>query len=332
MRETYLEHRGRTDGTEHCKFYRLVDDGRQVVFSWGPVGATGQRKVIIEPDAQRRTKLFDDQLAAKTSRGYVTITEAEDNRAVMVESRPSDTGRYWGLEVETHSNLDIADVAARMRQRNLNVSVNANRYFKSDGRQWDVKRDGSCGYEFASPKLRGEAGIFDAKIAVEKIHEVCPMAVNSKCGLHVTIDVADHTFTDLRRLVVGYLKAQEHFYGQCNESRQQNTYCLRNPVNLEQAIHCKSSTSDLIAAVDGKNRYHGLNLTRLQELSVVEFRMMESTVAVRKVGSWIRACVGFVDGLKSSNITFVSVTRMSTDTFNKIITSTYKHDECIRKL
>jgi hypothetical protein len=126
------------------------------------------------------------------------------NGAVMqkVEERPSAEGRRFGMELETHTRVDIDEVIRLCEDRGLKINDQRSRYFKSDGAKWDIKRDGSCGYEFASPILSGAAGIFDAKIAVEKIREVCPTAVNSDCGIHVTIDVSDHSPADLKRLLI----------------------------------------------------------------------------------------------------------------------------------
>lgn len=334
MRRIYAEQRGASGDVEHNKMFRFIDDGESVIFEWGPIGGSKpQRKVITEPDAEKRKAIFDAKLKEKTERKsnpYVIIETEDGGNRVRVESRPDATGRGWGLEVETHSNLDPADIANRMAQRGLRVNFDPGRYFKSDGLTWDVKRDGSCGYEFSSPILRGEAGIFDAKLAVDKIREVCPNAVNTSCGIHVTVSVDDHSEQDLFRLVVGYLKSQEHFYLQCGPSRQDNRYCKRNPVSALQRIGSRSNRIGLreLLEVSGgyrnhDDRYHGLNLTRIFSLKVVEFRMLESTVATRKVGSWIHTCVGFVDGLKKSGVVFNSPSTISGETFDKIVNGTW---------
>lgn len=333
MKTIYLEHRGSEGDTQNNKFYTITDDGAKVQFSWGAIGTAGQSKVEIEStDSEAREAVFQKKLKEKVKKGYVVIKRD----GVQVEDRPPEEGRGWGLEVETHSALSIEDIVSRMRERGLSVNVRTSDYFHSDGNQWDVKRDGSCGYEFASPISRGKHGLFNAKVAVEKIKEVCPDAVNSSCGVHVTIGVADHfnerglDHTDLKRLVIGYLKAQENFYAMCNSSRQNNRYCMRNPVeNLERII--KATPRDISTIVDmaggwrsHSDRYHGLNFTRLFSKKVVEFRMLESTVSVRKVGEWIETCVGFVDGLKKSGVTFKSPSRIGAETFKAIVAGTWK--------
>jgi predicted DNA-binding WGR domain protein len=330
MTKVYLENRGRSLSAdsklvESSKFFEIVDDGANVITRWGPTGAKGQTKTICSDALDKaRQSAFNKKLNEKLGRGYVVISDANG----VQEDRPSDSGRFFGLEVETHSNLDVNDVANLMKNRGLNVSVKANQYFQSNGATWDVKRDGSCGYEFASPKLKGEAGIFDAKLAVEKIREVCPTAVNQKCGIHVTIDVSDHSPADLKRLVVGYLKAQEHLYGQCAAWRQDNHYCKRNPTHRLSNIIAEKTIELALDMAGGwrnhQDRYHGLNLTRVFSKKVVEFRMMESSVSIRKVGAWIRTCVGLVDGLKKSNVTFKTGEPFSAETFEAVVNGRWK--------
>lgn len=322
-KRVYLENRGTQDGAECNKFFVLEDDGAKLTTFWGSIGTKGQSKVLSEdPDPAVRQAAWDKKFKEKTKRKdnpYLVIEEGngvqaspgvETTQVTRVEQRPSDVGRRWGLEVETHTNLDKDAIVAQMRERGLEVVDSSGRYFHSTGSVWDLKRDGSCGYEFASPILSGDAGIFDAKLAVEKIRAVCATAVNRQCGIHVTVDISDHTDDDLKRLVIGYLKAQEHFYGQCAAWRQDNRYCKRNPVANMFAIIKENDVKRALDLAGGwrqhDHRYHGLNLTRIFNPKVVEFRMLESSVDIRKVGAWIRMCVGFIDGLKKSQVSFRS--------------------------
>jgi len=295
MKTIYLEQRSSTKGTEHNKFYEITDNGVRVLTRWGAIGTEGKEKLIFTSiKEEERDKVFNATLNKKLKKGYVPITD----NGKQVEFRPSRNGRKWGVEIETHSELSLGDVVEKMRLRKLNVNKRAVGYFKSDGRQWDVKTDSSCGYEFASPILGGEAGYFEAKLAVEKIREVCPTAVNTKCGLHVTIDVSDFNKEELKKLIIKYLEKQEEFYSQCNKSRQNNKYCTKNPAYLLHMIKESNSIDYIIAAANPKGHYNGLNLERLKTKKVIEFRMMESTVGIRKVGAWIRFCVDFVDSVK----------------------------------
>lgn len=336
MRRIYAEQRGATGDTEHNKFFEFILDSTRVIFRWGAIGCRKPSESTIEdPDQAKLEAVFNKKLKEKTGRKnnpYVIIERSDpdsENAPVHVEARPSDEGRRWGLEVETHSDLNIRQIADNMRRRGLEVNVETTRYFHSTGSVWDVKRDGSCGYEFASPILSGEAGIFDAKLAVEKIRDECQTAVNSNCGIHVTVDVSDFNDEEKKRLVIMYLKAQEHFFAQCNASRQNNRYCMRNPTaQVKRIITTPANQIKEIVSMAGgwsshDMRYHGLNFTRLFTIGVVEFRMMESSVAIRKVGAWVRTCVGFVDGVKKCQVKFATDSAFSNETFNRVVNGTY---------
>jgi predicted DNA-binding WGR domain protein len=337
MKTIYLEQRGNTGEVEHNKFFRLEDDGFKVTAFWGACGSKGQSKVLVEsPDLNIRQRAWDKKFDEKTKRKispYVVIQSSgvdcswlclsrTETGLANHECRPSSVGRRWGLEVETHSRLSVEEVARMMRERGLKVEVNSHRYFHSAGEVWDVKRDGSCGFEFASPILSSEAGIFDAKLVIEKIRQVCSTAVNRDCGIHVTVDVSDFNEQDMLRLIVMYLKCQDHFYAMCADYRAANHYCKKNPEVIGPVLN----TTSVERAINFTcpDRYHGLNLMRTIEKKVVEFRMMESSVDMRKIGSWIRLCVGFVDQVKRLDVRFKSSMKIGKETFNKIIEGTWR--------
>jgi hypothetical protein len=322
-RKIYGEQRGASGKTEHNKFFQLEDNGNEVIASWGAIGVKNPRTetLVVSSDESVRSQVFEKKFKAKFGRKsnpYVVI----ENNGSKVEARPSNEGRGWGFEIETHSRLSPQLIGQKMQERGLNVNIESNRYFHSSGAFWDVKRDGSCGYEFASPICHGESGIFDCKIVVEKIREVCETAVNNSCGIHVTIDVSDHSPEELKRLIIGYLKAQDNFYARCNESRQNNRYCKKNPWRGISEMLNMTDPKKIAALAGGwarhEDRYHGLNMTRLFSKGLIEFRMLESSVSIRKVGAWIRLCVAFVDGLKKSGFSFKTDGAMTATEFNKI--------------
>jgi len=320
MRTIYGEQRGVGGDTEHNKGYRITDDGVSTVLTeWGPIGNLRSKKVICESaDPAERAKAFDKQFKAKFNKKENPYVVIEQN-GQRTENRPSSEGRAFGLEVETHSRVGIDEIISKLKSRGLNVRDRRNSYFHSDGSVWDVKYDSSAGYEFASPILSGSRGIFDAKLAVEKIREVGgAAAANANCGVHVTVDIGDHSFEDFKRLVIGYLRCQKHFYDQVHESRSTNQYCVPNPTHLIESILRATTVAEIRRLASNNHRgerYHGLNLTHAGR---AEFRHMEGNVSIRNIAAWIRLCVSFVDGVKKSGVKFKSTTPISKETFDKI--------------
>ena len=312
MTRTYLENFDKTGETEHAKFYEVIDDGQSVTFRWGSVRdydvqAPSRTKVAtVSSDPAERVRIAEAQIAAKVRKGYVRVRRVEDGKVEAINEKPEDFGdfRKFGVEVETHTDIPMDTIVKLLKERGLNVNDRRASYFHSSGTHWDIKRDGSCGYEFASPILSQPN---DAKMAVSIIQRMAPNAVNEACGLHVTVDVSDFSDTSLRWLIINYLWCQDWFYSQCEDSRATNKYCKKNPVgNLARIMALKPSQIDKVADLAGgwrshEDRYHGFNLTRLFSHKIVEFRMMESNVDPRRVGDWIRRCVGFVEGSKLFN-------------------------------
>lgn len=312
MTEVYLENRGRTDTTEHSKFYRATDDGRRAIFNWGPVGGTGQSKVASEdPDQAVRAAVIAKQIKSKVKKGYVIVSNGTETSTVMVNALPTGgISRGFGVELETTTRANPDQILAKLVERGVNILDRRSQYFHSDGRQWDLKKDGSCGFEYASPILRGEGGIYEAKLAADKIREVCPNAINANCGLHVTIGVEDFNDQQLVQLIANYLRFQDLFYDKVAASRKTNSYCSPNRGTVTAA----HTLQQALVNVSANNRYQGLNLTRLRDRKAIEFRMMEGSISARKIGEWVRTVVGFVEAVKNGVIT--TETRVSQENFD----------------
>jgi hypothetical protein len=60
------------------------------------------------------------------------------------------------------------------------------------------------------------------------------------------------------------------------------------------------------------------NLSKLDK-KVVEFRMFQSELGARKITNWVRHCVGFVEGIKCSNKTFTTASKLTTTSFKNLI-------------
>lgn len=316
----YLENRGNTNGVENNKFYELETKNNKLYCRWGSTNRYDELKnkynicAGIKIINSHINEKYTDLLNKKQRRGYVVI---QQNRT-QIENRPSATGRKFGVEIETNTNLSKRELSTLLKARNLKVRT-TNSYMQSTGDKWDIKNDSSCGYEIASPILSGQQGIFDLKLAADKIKDALNdnHMPDNDCGIHITVDVSDFNKNELKRLIIGFLKAQDHFYKMCNSTRQDNTYCKKYDTSkINQCI--RASTVSKIKTILGCDKYRGLNLTKLDS-KVVEFRMFQSELGARKITSWVRTCVGFIEGIKSSNTTFTTISKFTKATFNNLI-------------
>jgi hypothetical protein len=316
----YLENRGNTNGIENNKFYELETKNNKLYCRWGSTNRYDELKNkytlrsgirIIRSNINSK---YTELLNKKQRRGYVII---QQNRT-QIENRPSATGRNFGVEIETNTNLSKAELCRLLKSRNLKTRV-TNSYIQSIGDKWDIKNDSSCGYEIASPILSGAQGVFDLKLAVDKIKDVLHNnhMPNNDCGIHITVYVSYFNNVDLKRLIIGFLKAQHHFYKMCNANRQNNSYCVKYDISkLNNCI--RSHNVNGIKRILGCDKYHGLNLSKLDK-KVVEFRMFQSELSARKITKWVRHCVGFVEGIKCSNTTFTTSSKLTINSFKNLI-------------
>lgn len=313
--KTYLENRGSKNGVESNKFYEVEIKGKKLICRWGATSKYKELKDVynsrpgVKIITSNATQKYQEQIEKKKKRGYVIVST--DN--VQVEARPDSNGRKFGIEIETNTNISKLDLKNRLQSRGLEVKV-INGYENSNGKKWDIKNDSSCGYEIASPILSGDAGIFDVKLSIDKIKESLndTHVPDSRCGIHITLDVSDLTSEQMKTLIISYLKTQEYFYSLCNESRQNNEYCRKYPVSNIRNFENKTYLQ--IAAALRIDKYYGLNLSKYRYSKLIEFRMFQSELSPRKVALWLRTCLGFVNAIRSNVIS-------KSSSKDKIITS-----------
>lgn len=98
-----------------------------------------------------------------------------------------------------------------------------------DNDYWDLKTDSTCGYEIASPPMRGPdftkvmGPMLRALNEQEALHNI-PF-VNERCGLHVTFDVSDLTIRDIRKVLLATIKHQAALLGTQPPARTGNVNC-----------------------------------------------------------------------------------------------------------
>lgn len=312
----YLENRSETRGVEHNKFYLLETKNSDLFCKWGAISSArhaanqyspAPRVKIIKCNSRQDaiSKLKAIQ-AKKESRGYCVISR----NSTRINQRPQNgITRDFGIEIETNTNLSKSKLSKRLRSKGLKTRI-INNYVNSDGKKWDIKNDGSCGYEVASPIIHGEAGIFDLKLSVDKIKECLSGHLpDANCGIHITVSTKDLTSRQHVNLFKNFVRAEKRFYEMCNSSRQDNDFCrkmgfseayIRSVKTVRQAIR-KVETTPYNINGPVALKYYGLNLSKLPDC--VEFRMFQSELSPRKVGFWARACIGFVEYCHKEDMT-----------------------------
>ena len=189
------------------------------------------------------------------------------------------------LEFAGQSWEQIEILKARLEE--IGFSVRLDRcYVHSNGDQWHIKTDTSCGWEIASPILRTYDDLIKA-MKVPKIVSDLGFSTNSSCGLHVHIDmihVQSDSFNNLMRFLSRY---EEAFFSLAENYRRNSTYCqpLRDSTVADIKAHPDYRPSALGRAWSSK--HYWVNGTHLGGIGTIEFRLMSSTLKPEKIIGWI---------------------------------------------
>ena len=157
--------------------------------------------------------------------------------------------------------------------------------------------------ELVSPILSG----VDGWTQLEKmcnVMDVVGMTVNSTCGTHVHIGVADETWTTLKNVGINYSLAYNAYCKALHRSRGAGSDCgarwartydereldrLRHTTRAEQMFNTRGLCSDVRRGGHyPSSRYRAVNYVAYYQRKTLEFRQHQGTCDFRKVQSWIK--------------------------------------------
>lgn len=182
----------------------------------------------------------------------------------------------------------------------------------NSGEHWEVKTDGSCGYEFTTPVLTldEEGDNAQLKSVCDALKEFRPR-IDRNCGFHLhvscrgAIGQRDWTWQDLQRFLALWSRYEPYLFEMLPPSRKNNTYC--QPVHKHGWTAPTSQTFDTIQralntnsanrfqeALRGRSRYHAVNTTHFWLRGSIEFRLHSGTVDYVKIRNWAKLILAMV--------------------------------------
>lgn len=151
------------------------------------------------------------------------------------------------------------------------------------------KTDGSIrGREFVSPILESDAGLH----AIDEFcdHATGKVAVDSRCGFHVHLGLADCSLSAQKSLALAYHYAYDFWNSCICESRHNTRYAKdhKSYYNRKDTINTEPNrlTSD---------RYVWVNWRALNKFGTVEIRSHEPTFDKLAINNWVKAHARFID-------------------------------------
>lgn len=198
--------------------------------------------------------------------------------------------RAFGIEVEFHGNgRDLRDFADALRAALPLESVVIRGYCHSDGSAWDLKTDGSCEYELATPRLtRADWPKFEAAMAALKSMGA---TVREDCGVHVHHELRDArgrrpTWETLRAIVRTWAAFDEPIHNALPASRRANRYCNRLYASTAFS-HRLDDAAGLRQSVRQMGRYMSLNAMNWWRSGRIEIRAHHGSLSAEKIGRWV---------------------------------------------
>ena len=207
--------------------------------------------------------------------------------------------RTVGIEIE---GCGIYPDQCKIALRNAGISTT--------GRNgWKCKTDGTSGvtFEIASPAM-DISGDWQ-----EKTRTVCEALRNAgarvsrSCGIHVHVDINDHSVDHICRLVRIWSQVEGAVNNVLSRSRQTNGFCRNNVGNLgawtigvPHSIYRKETVAKTLRAMATGGRYHKMNLASFHKYGTVEFRGHQGSLNATKIINWVRLCASVVEWAKGT--------------------------------
>lgn len=164
--------------------------------------------------------------------------------------------------------------------------------------KWVIKPDSSCGLEVCSPVSKGWHGLKRICQVVEAFAGDSKIVADSRCSLHVHMDVSDLSADQLAAVISWWIKCEPVFLDSVPPSRKKNRYCQF--IGLwEMFEHDSVFSIEQLVKKLGSSKYGSLNTFHLKmgKRQTIEFRIMEGECCKNPymVKNWVRLLVHFVE-------------------------------------
>jgi hypothetical protein len=241
-----------------------------------------------------------------------------DRRIGMIYKSFEST-RCFGVELETSKTLEADKIKSLLAASGRRVIVREDIRSKSN-KSWHLKEDmscgenaNSCGWEVASYKGSGNDDILNIAKTAQNL-KFYGLKTNSRCGLHVHVEVSDFNTATVGRLLARWLAAEPWFFNAVPAHRTYSPYCRRLSSVRHLEENRKYYGKDLwdvyepVYLVKERAEYRrvALNICNFymqqhlknKTLCTVEFRLPEGSLQKCDVENWIRLFVTMVDTAK----------------------------------
>lgn len=226
--------------------------------------------------------------------------EIEVNTSSGVVKRPNSSLREIPLGSDRVSRIISSVVKEKVKLMDWD-HVNNNTC-------WIVKPDNSCGIEINTPVLKGWRGLRKLMLVEEALKQA-GVKSDFRCSLHVHVNIADLSETQLASVIAHYIKCEAVFFDSVPWHRKNNRYCQLIGMTDTFDHNFRMDADELIRKVSG-TKYYSVNAFHFvhgggfvmgnSQKRTIEFRIMESHACLDPwtTKNWVRLLLHFVERTK----------------------------------
>ena len=208
--------------------------------------------------------------------------------------------RRFGVELEFNTRNDQSrESFKRLIERVPGQRAEVRNWERTnDNTVWVCKTDSSCGLEINTPVMCGPVELKNLGLVVAEFQRA-GSAFDTKCGLHVHVDVSDMTMEQIHVLIKYWAKIEHVVMNAHPEHRRKNGYC--RPINemFSDWRENRYYTGDQIFRAIRQNR-GALNVQHLDTRRTIEFRMGDMCTDPEDIKNRVRFLVWFVEIAKNT--------------------------------
>lgn len=185
---------------------------------------------------------------------------------------------------------------------------------------WEVKTDGSCGYNgrtgweiaqpYANTYLTADGENAELQAVCAGLATLSPR-IDRSCGLHVNIDARDFDWKELRALIILWSRYEPFWFELCPKSRTNNGFCtpMRKSAwagsdaghwtRVDHALTSFTQERDFTTNMSGCTPRGALHLGHYWRSKRLEFRLGGGTISYEKIVRWVQLLLTVVQRAKN---------------------------------
>lgn len=245
-------------------------------------------QAIMEDTGMAKKKLKTLSFSSNRRFGIELEINAFDGR-----NRPENGKRVAGIETVAKLVNKFCSTGAEVRDYEHTVGNTA----------WHIKPDSSCGMEIVTPPMKGWRGLLEVCKVVEGLAAQKEIKADSRCSVHVHIEVADLDDNALATVLAYWIKAEPVFLDAMPKERKRNRYCQSLGLNPKFDTDDYLKPSQLIEEL-GDVKYYTLNTNQMVKARkqggsrpTIECRIGEASGCTDAflIKNWTRLLIHFIE-------------------------------------